>query len=150
MRMCFSDRSGMPYPKRGVSSTSFWFLGPGPADLREGCHQISNMWEILLAFGPWGRRSGRGVPPNFKHVSNLIWCVDPDPADQRDGVPPNIKSVTNPTGLWTLTPPICVRGATEIQTCGNSYGFLAPDPADPREGCRRISEMLQIPCVFGP
>ena len=62
-------------------------LDPDPADLREGCHRISNMLQILLVF-------------------------------------------------WTLAPPICLRYATEFQKCGKSLWFLDPDPADLREACQ--------------
>ena len=41
-----------------------------------------------------------------------------------------------------------IRQPTEFQTCCKFLVFLDPDPAELREGCHRISDMWQIPCVF--
>ena len=44
-------RKAFFYALLAKGTVADWFLDPGPADLREGCHRISNMWQILLVFG---------------------------------------------------------------------------------------------------
>eukprot|EP00959_Pyramimonas_sp_CCMP1952_P168986 3530056-Pyramimonas_sp.AAC.1 len=60
------------------------------------------------------------------------------------------EAVSGPVCFSTLTLRICVRGAAELQKCGQSLVFLDPDPTDLRERCRRISGMWQLSCVFAP